>query len=96
MNTKYNIPRDIETFYPRNNNKRILQRKDWQSVWRKHLTQKSKTKSQRTEKENQRIKPAFKISTRGVPKRKKRENKGGGSAKQYKYSSQNEKKALFF
>lgn len=64
MNTKYNIPRDIETFYPRNNNKRILQRKDWQSVWRKHLTQKSKTKSQRTEKENQRIKPAFKISTR--------------------------------
>lgn len=64
-------------------------------MWRKYLTQKSKTKSLRTEKENQRIKPAFKISTRGVPKRKKREKKGGGSAKQYKYSSQNEEEKGF-
>lgn len=96
INTKYNIPRDILS-KKQQNNKRILQRKDWQSVWRKDLNQKSKTKSQRTEKENQRIKAGFKISTRRVPKRKKRENKGGGSAKQYKYSSQNEiKKRLCF
>lgn len=91
INTKYNIPRDTDILSKKQqNNKRILQRKDWQSVWRKDLNQKSKTKSQRTEKENQRIKPGFKISIRRVPKRKKRENKGGGSAKQYKYSSQNE------